>query len=974
MKFNLIKICHYSILGLLILFCSQILFTLGCKHVSEPQAAMFRRQFKNPPASCLPTVYWFWNGPIEDDQIKWQLEEMKRSHTVGSVCILAWEGLTIDYLSDEWFAKIKYACQIAQQLGLSIWLYDEIRWPSGHAGGKVLDANPEFQARCLAQTEQRVPGGQQISFPIKSQPVAIIAGQLKNQIIDESSLVDVTAFWDGTNFSWSVPPGDWSIFIYSLEPCSFKPTFLDREYVDLLNPEVAKKFITLTHEQYYQRMPEYFGSVIKAIITDEPGCYCNLKAFLLNPETVAWTPAFLTAFQARKNYDLKKYLPGLWQNIGEKTAQIRIDFYDVLSDLLQESYFQPLHDWCEAHHIQLNIQPAHEETMKYSTLMQGDYFKAMACSHLPGCDDVYSWDRSRITPKLAASATSSLGQQDVYCEVFGAYGWDVTLEKMKAVTDWLFARGVTRLLLSSFYFADDGDWRFEIPPSLFVQNTLWPYLPHFSSYVQRLSFVLSGGRKVAPIAILYPNQSVQAALSPLDEKLADQIDSAFIRLSNFLLEQQLDFDYLPESVLNRAEIKIAANKAILRLNHKDFWNDYELVILPLAKILEPMTLKKLLQFYERGGRIIAYGNLPQFSSEGADLTVEVRHIWRQVPGSNTNSNQGQAFFVQSDLDSLKNIIDGSIAADLRLEPPNKNISFIHKIKNGLDIYFIANSDSVPVRTSASFLNHGRLQIWKPEDGTMTDAIEFERADNRTIVPLNLARYGSALIVFDQASAELPHVAATNLTIESLTSNGDSLFVAGVPIEAGENYVLLSYQGLEFEHRVSAEPPDTIELPDAWKFEPADHSFPAEIRRSGSWTEEQKVHQWDGSASAPAHPYFSGTGIYSQTFRLGESAWKENGKLVLEVGAVRDLVELWLNGVKVGERCWSPFDFDVTDYVKKGENEIELRITNTPANNYAWQSRQYLFGENWGKVVPSGLMDGVKVIAYENFRMGFFIPR
>lgn len=948
------------------------MLSIGCARDRSNLSEQIRKYFKDPPLSFLPTVYWFWNGKIDNDQIKWQLEEMKRSHTIGSVCILAWEGLAMEYLSDEWFEKVKYACQIAKDLGLDIWLYDEIRWPSGHAGGKVRQANPELAAKCLAQTEQRLAGGQQISIPINSEPVAIIAGQLKNNFIAESSLIDVTSFFDGHQFSWNAPEGEWSIFIYSIEQCRFQPTFLDREYVDLLNPEVAKQFIGLTHEQYFGRMPEFFGRPITAIITDEPGCYCNLKAFRLNPQTVAWTPSFFEAFRSRKNYDLKKFLPALWHDIGAKTAQLRIDFYDVLSDLLQGSYFKPLHDWCEAHHIRLNIQPAHEETMKYSTLMQGDYFKAMAYSHLPGCDDVYSWDKTRITPKLATSAAHSFGRQDVYCEVFAAYGWDVTLEKMKAVTDWLFARGVNRLLLSSFYFASEGDWRFEIPPSLFHQNTQWRYLPHYSHYVQRLSFLLSGGRNGTPIAMLYPNQSVQAALSPLDEKLADQIDSAFIRLSNFLLEQQLDFDYLNESALNQAEIKTAADKAILRLNHKEFWNDYELLILPLAKVLEPMTLKKLQNFHEQGGRIIAYGHLPQFSLPGIDLTTEVSPIWHELAGSNTNSKQGRAFWVQSDLDSLKYIIESCLTPDLRLESPNRHISFIHKIKDGYDIYFIANSDSVAVNAKISFSMPGVPQLWDAEAGTITNAAFFHYDGHRTIVPVALDGYGSVVIVFDQPSAQSPPVVKSNLAIERIEVSGDSVFVFGAVIEGGENFVVLSWQGKELEKRFFADPPQTIELADCWNFKPADNSFPAETRRSGSWTEEQTIKQLDGSAIAPAHPYFSGTGIYSQTFHLDSSLLKEKSKFNLEAGQVNAVLEVWLNGKKVGERCWRPYAFDITAFVKPGENELELRITNTPANHYALKFQRYRLGENWGKIVPSGLMDRVRLICYEKFRMGFWV--
>ena len=943
---------------------------IGCGIQGNSDTQHVYTHFKNPPQSYLPTVYWFWNGEIEYDQIKWQLEEIKRSNTVGSVCILAWEGLAIEYLSDEWFDKVKYACQIAVELGLDIWLYDEIRWPSGHAGGKVLESNPDLFAKCLAQTEQRIAGGQKISIPINSEPVVIIAGRLQDNIIDESSLINVTSFYDGKEFCWNVPEGEWSIFIYSIEHCTFKPTFLDREYVDLLDPRVAQTFISLTHEQYYRRMPDYFGSVIKAIITDEPGCYCNLKAFMISPKTIPWTGLFFEAFESRKKYDLKKYLPALWQDIGAKTAHIRIDFYDVISDLLQESYFKPLHDWCENHKIKLNIQPVHEETMKFSTILQGDYFKAMEYSHLMGADEVYSWDKKNITPKIASSAARSFGKQDLYCEVFGAYGWDVTLEKMKAVTDWLFSRGVNRLILSSFYFAMDGDWQFEIPPSLFYQNTQWQYLPKYTEYARRLSYMLSGGRNISQIAVLYANKSVQVVLTPLNEKSADQIDSSFIALSNFLLENQLDFDYLDERILNKAEIKEVEGKVVLRMNQKDFWIDYEILILPLVQIIEETALQKVKSFHNRGGKIIAYGDMPRFSPDGIDLRSEINQILDDQPRSNDNNNGGMVCFIKADFDSMKTILNQCLVPDVCLESPQKNISYIHKFKNDLDIYFISNNDSTPINTSISFSLTGIPQIWNAEDGTIQKAAEFRSEEDRTILPLQLDRFGSLLVVFDQTDTDIPHVIKSNMNIEQVNVNRDSVIVSASTIVDGENYLRISWQGKEFEKRFFGNPFEKIELPDLWIFKPADNSFPAEMRRSGSWTEEQNVTQPDCSKIVPAHPYYSGTGIYSQTFHLDKSLFKENKKFVLELDQINDVVEVWLNEKRVGERGWYPFSFDITNILIEGENDLELRITNTPANGYMLRPQQYRFGEKWGKVLKSGLMDKVKIIVSENFNIVF----
>jgi len=958
-------------LFIVLFFYLLIIIPNGCEKQVRQRYEETYNFFKNPPPSYLPTVYWFWNGDIEYDRVKWQLDEMKRSNTVGSVCILAWEGLTTEYLSNEWFDKVKFACDIAEELDLEIWLYDEIRWPSGHAGGKVLESNPEYKAKCLARTEETVTGPQKISLPITSEPVVIIAGRITDEVIDESSLINVTSFYSENHFSWNIPEGDWSINIFSVEHCSFKPTFFDLEYVDLLNSRAVKKFLDLTHEQYYKRMPEYFGNVITAIITDEPGSYCNLKAFMINPETIPWTSSFFEEFELRKNYDLKKYLPAIWQKIGEKTAKIRIDFYDVFSDLLQQSYFKQLHDWCEDHNIKLNIQPVHEETMKFSTILQGDYFKAMEYSHLPGADEVYSWDKNLITPKIASSAARSYGIQDVYCEVFAAYGWDVTLEKMKAVTDWLFSRGINRLLLSSFYFAREGDWRMEIPPSLFYQNPTWQYLHNYTDYTKRLSYILSGGRNVSQIAVVYPFKNVQTELTPAEERSADKIDSLFVCLSNALLEHQHDFDYLNErTLINKTEVVTKNNKTFLRLDTKDFWVDYEVLILPCMRIIEESLLKKIKEFYLKGGKIIAFADLPQISPDGKNIVDDVKRIWSRPLDKNGNENEARAYFIKDDQDSLDNIVQNCLIPDVKLNSHQKDINYIHKVKNGLDIYFISNNDSIPVNTDISFSISGIPQIWNPEDGSMVAATEFRMEEDRTILPLQLDRYGSILVVFDRKKKEIPHIVKTNMKLENLEVRGDSVFVKALAIDDVENYITISWKGKEFDQTLAANLPEKIDIPDLWNFRPKDNSFPEEIRRSGSWTEKLEINQPDGSNTAPAHPYFSGTGIYSQKFCLDKSLFKNNRKFVLEPGQINDIIEVWLNGKKVGERCWNPFTFDITDYLKEGANDIQIKITNTPANNYVLKPQEYRFDEKWGKILPSGLIGKVKIGIYNAYEFVF----
>jgi len=925
--------------------------------------------FINPPLSCLPAVYWFWNGKIEYEQIKWQLEEMKRSKTVESVCIMAWEGLEIEYLSDEWFDKVKYACKIAKDVGLHVCLYDEFLWPSGHAGGKLLDSNPEYGAKCLDQTEKHATGPREILIDSISDPVAIIAGKFNDSILEESSLTDITDYYKNGQLRWHTPEGEWTIFIYSGEGCVYIPAFFEQGYVDLLNPDLAKKFISMTHDEYYKRMPEYFGNVINAIITDEPGHYCNIRSYFINPGTISWTPSFFKEFEGRNNYDLRKFLPAIWNNIGKNTEKIRIDYYDTFGDLLQKSYFKTLHDWCNKHNIKLNIQPAHEETIKHSIILQGNYFKAMEYSHLPGGDEVYSWDKNIVTPKIISSAARSFGSQDAYCEVFAAYGWDITLERMKAISDWLFARGINRFQLSSYYFSMDGDWKMEIPPSLFHQNPFWKYLPNYTAYIQRLSYLLSGGRNISNIAILYPDKSVQAVLMPDDEQYADKIDMAFIGISNTLLRNQLDFDYLTEkTIVSECKVSTENDETALRFTSRDFWTNYEVLILPFMKIMEQETYNIIAKFYEKGGKVIAIGDLPQFTPAGESLENEANKIWHQA-GINTNNAGGLALFVDGDYNSIIKPIQNNIRPDLKLDTYNESINYIHKVKNGLNIYFISNIDTIPVKTNISFSMEGIPQKWNAENGNIVAVKEYIIENNRTIIPLELDKYESLLIVFDNREKQAPHIVGTNMKIDNLVFQNDSVYVEALSEKQGENFITLEWGGKKITRNITTGPLPEIELNHLWHFEPEDKSFPAEIRKTGSWTEKQIISFANESDTASAHAYFSGTGIYSQKFNIDEPL--TNGELyILEISQANDVVELWINEKKVGERCWGPLKFNITDFLVQGENIIKIMITNTMANKMMLDTRQYQHGEKWGKVAKSGLTGSVHINRYNQYEFLF----
>ena len=910
-----------------VVYCSLLilLFLTGCNNHDKHETII--ENFKNPPADCLPAVYWFWNGEIDSAGIESQLREMKNSNTVGTVCILAWEGLTTEYLSDRWFEKVRFACKIAREVGLDIWLYDELRWPSGHAGGNVLKSNPEYVSKCLSHYKLREKGPKKLHVPVNNKSVAVIAARLENNKIIGNSLTDISDFVLHGESIWSLPEGDWEIHVFNVEECSFRTTFTNLKYVDLLNKQAVDTFISMTYDGYYKRMPEYFGTVIKAIITDEPGVYCGIKEYLINPQTIPWTDSLFYKFSEIKGYDLQKYLPALWDDDIDISTKVRSEFYTFYSELFQKTYFKALRDWCDNHQIKINIQPSHEETLKYSTRMMGNYFDVMKYSNLPGADEVYFWDKDNITPILASSAARSFGYKSTYCEVFAAYGWDMTLEKMKGITDWLYTRGINRLQMSAYYFSMNGNWRFEIPPSLFNQNPFWKYLPTYTDYVSRLTSLLSGGQKISQIAVLYPIQTAMGKLNASDDTLIDNIDSNLIQLSAYLMQNQLNFDFIDEKTLkDKISIIKKEDKTLLTLRSGDVYAAYDVLILPHVSVLSNTILEQINQFVFSGGNVIALGTLPKVIPQGDRANPELLRIWEKLHDRNQSDsslNSGRAIFIKDHFDGLGKRINQIIIPDVYLNSPNKHISYIHIQKDDLDIYFISNSDTNHISTEISFSVKGDPQIWDVETGNITGSSSYRFEDERTHLSLDLSGYSSRMVVFDK-------------------SKNDILVVPSLGNKAG-----------------------IIKLKDHWEFSFHDSVYTSEIRRSGSWTEPQILKVNDGSTKALAHPYFSGTAIYQQYFHLDHSPLNTDNKYILDAGVVKNVLEVILNGKKAGVRCWPPYQLDITDYLIEGENHLQLLVTNTMANRYKRIQKQYPTGEQWGKVLPSGLMNPVQIQIYDS---------
>jgi len=141
------------------------------------------------------------------------------------------------------------------------------------------------------------------------------------------------------------------------------------------------------------------------------------------------------------------------------------------------------------------------------------------------------------------------------------------------------------------------------------------------------------------------------------------------------------------------------------------------------------------------------------------------------------------------------------------------------------------------------------------------------------------------------------------------------------------------------------------------------SLAAEFNPLVSWTQRPE----DGIK------FLSGTATYRKTFDLSSDTSGNpvaTSRLVLDLGAVRDLADVRLNGRNLGIVWTAPWQLDITDAVKPGTNALEIRVTNLWPNRLLGDAarpvEQRLTSTNIPSdkipaLLPSGLLGPVRIV-------------
>jgi hypothetical protein len=420
--------------------------------------------------------FWFWNDYLSAEEILRQIDDFQR-HGVDGFVIHPRVGLPrhLGWMSENLLGFYRAAIEEACRRKMKVILYDEGMYPSGSSSGQVVAANPAFACRCLAK----------VDLPAK----------LAYDGKPGENLVATVERKDGSRFAVIDRP--LNSVIRGLHYIGEGPAEDEPPAADILNPQAVAAFIRLVYDRFAERFSSYFGETILAIFTDEPGLLGR------SSERDVWpgTTGILSEINRILGYDFTPHLPALWYEDEPDYERYRRDYSRAISLRLEETYYQPLSAWCEAHRIALTGHPA-----------KGDDIGPLRFFHIPGQDLVWRWvlpgtpsaleGAESTQAKCASSAMLHARRRRNANECCGAYGHEFTWEEMNWLARWGFVRGLNLVIPHAFYYSVRGIRHDERPPDVGPNSPWWDRFPEYAVECRRLSWINTDSRHVCQLAIL----------------------------------------------------------------------------------------------------------------------------------------------------------------------------------------------------------------------------------------------------------------------------------------------------------------------------------------------------------------------------------------------------------------------------------------------------------------------------------------
>jgi len=745
----------------------------------------------------------------------------------------------------------------------------------------------------------------------------------ESTIIKEEAIINLTDKMtvDG-KLVWNAPEGNWTIVRFG----HINMRLTNKPAVPEATGWESSKLDKIAIENHLRK-----GMIGNLIKDDGPIGNGKLHGLLIDSwesHVPTWTINFedmFNEFESRRGYSMKKYMPAtmgyIVKDVATTTKFLR-DLRHTMDEVFIDNFFE--HFATVAHDMGAEVytegaggEVLPVDPMRYygvSDVPMTEFWYPKA----PSDQNEYAkpiYNAASAThlynkPRLAAEACTQLGVK-----------WNEHPFSVKYLIDYNFTKGVNHLVFHTFSHTPQtnvypgSSFGGNIGFPLVRQQTWWKHMPDWVDYLSRNQYVLQQGEYVADVLRYY----------------GDHYERPPFDLDEF--PEGYRFDYLNSEILQE-KISIKDGKI-----HVENGGDYKIITLRDSEKMLLSTIKKLKELVINGAVILGDKpiNSPSLMDDEKDVK-ELLNISKQLWGITKSGvkkvGKGKVYWGKTLEEVLKEekIEKDVIVADAL------DINWIHRETKDAHIYFIASKEENPVDVSLSFRVNGVVpEIWNAFTGEQQKAKVWKNMEGRTNVAFSLPKSGSIILVFSKGDAK-PYASKITMDDDVVLDTKIGWYQS----HSSENYPRLSWNKTELLSSVPGDYTiyqDQNQIKKSITFEQQSLQNDWNLAFNKGWDTPERITVKElkslTALENEAVQHYSGTTTYTKTFQI-----EELGKsMILDLGAVANIAEVWCNGKKIGTKWAPPFTFNVTNEVQVGKNQLEIKVTNTWRNQLIFDNKR-----------------------------------
>ncbi|MEI6193068.1 MAG: glycosyl hydrolase [Verrucomicrobiota bacterium] len=635
-----------------------------------------------------------------------------------------------------------------------------------------------------------------------------------------------------------------------------------------------------------------------------------------------WSSNFQQEFEKRRGYSMTPWLPvlatGRILGSTDESERFLCDVRRTMADLLRDNYYGEMQKRCHENGVLYQSESAGRQSFMYDPI---NYMSVVDIPMGEFWTPTADTEQVRFDCRAATSTAHTYGKPIAAAESFtGSGSFETSPFDFKALGDHAFAAGINRFYIHRYAMQP---WIGIEPGMMFGSyginfertQTWWDNgAKAWIEYVTRCQSLLQAGRFVADV-IHYIGDDAPNLVGHR-EYLWNPVPAGY------------DFDGCNLEILQQLSVD-GSGDLVLPCGMR-----YRVLLLPNRDHMTLEAIRKIEALVKDGATVVGRKpsrtpGLKDWKQNDAALCEIAGRVWGNIDGKNVTENRyGKGRMIYGP--SLKTVLAGIAPPDFDYSTDKKDavLRYTHRKTENADLYFVANADSnnsldatVRLRVTSK-----APELWDAATGKMLTPAVYRLVNGVTELPLHFDPAGSVFVVFREPAKPDALVA---MSCEGAPQKAASLQLVregeAFRLFAGEpgNYTARTAEGKTV--KLTVNPPSKLTvITGPWSI-----SFPpgkgapakAEFPRLISWTKSEDA----------GIKYFSGTATYEATFNLNVPVDK-SARIWLDLGTVKNIAQLRMNGSDLGTLWKPPFRADVTEAVKPGVNKLEIRVTNP------WQNR------------------------------------